>query len=599
MKLDFKIEYHCLAPFEIELPDFTVITGVNGSGKTRLLSLLQYKNSIQQRDSILELTEDSINLFPRQYIASNSFSPHRENHETRENVKSYTTDLWNNFRSFQQNRSVKTWETIEDTNYSASIKKGIYEVAKLANKPVKDLIENDFYDYAPLTYLDPDNVFYKNLALLFNIYRNKLDRNQYKQFLAQNKGYINIEYLTDDAFIQKFGEPPWDFLNKIIDKINLGYHIILPDIADNDKPYELKFINNITGDEIPFTGLSSGENVLMALALALYNASSHLEFPKVLLLDEPDASLHPSMTKQLLDVIEEVFVKNKGLKVLMSTHSPSTVALAPEESLFVMNKIEHKLEKTSKDKALRILTEGVPSLSINYENRRQVFVESENDVYFYGKLYDKLKNYLIPEISLNFISSGIGNTGNCEQVKKVVNQLASFGNRYIFGIIDWDLNNNENDYVKVLGKDKRYSIENYIFDSILIAAYLLRERFITREDLYLNNNETYADFKNLSQIQLQTISDFITNKIQSLVNPTDAAKFTVKYLSGMELEVPQWYLIQQGHNLENHIKNAFPQLQRFRDEGTLKKEIINKVVDDIPELIPLDILELFQLIQTR
>lgn len=60
-------------------------------------------------------------------------------------------------------------------------------------------------------------------------------------------------------------------------------------------------------------------------------------------------------------------------------------------------------------------------------------------------------------------------------MQEVVDKLAGFGNRYIFGIIDWDSCNNENDYVKVLGKNKRYSIENYIFDPILIAAYLFRE----------------------------------------------------------------------------------------------------------------------------
>jgi hypothetical protein len=115
--------------------------------------------------------------------------------------------------------------------------------------------------------------------------------------------------------------------------------------------------------------------------------------------------------------------------------------------------------------------------------------------------------------------------------------------------------------------------------------------------LNLSDNETYIDFKTFSQTQLQTISDFITSKIQPLVNPMDATKSGIKYLSGVEIKVPQWYLIHQGHNLENHFKVLFPQLNKFQREGELKKEILNKVVDDIPELIPFDILELFQSIQ--
>src|SRR5690606_21408835 len=140
-------------------------------------------------------------------------------------------------------------------------------------------------------------------------------------------------------------------------------------------PFELKLINTFNQSEVKFSDLSSGEKVLMSLALALYNSKFDIEFPRVLLMDEPDASLHPTMSKQFLEIIENVFVKEKGVKVIITTHSPSTVALAKEEDLFVVNKTGVRIEKTTKDKALKILTSGVPSFSVNYENRRQVFVE--------------------------------------------------------------------------------------------------------------------------------------------------------------------------------------------------------------------------------
>jgi ABC-type glutathione transport system ATPase component len=125
----------------------------------------------------------------------------------------------------------------------------------------------------------------------------------------------------------------------------------------------------------------------MSLAFALYNTKFDMEFPKLLLKDEPDASLHPSMSKQFLDVIQKVFVQDKGVGVIITTHFPSTVALAPEEAIFIVNKTGQRIEKATKDTALKILTAGVPSFSVNYENRRQVFVESEMDVYFYEKVY--------------------------------------------------------------------------------------------------------------------------------------------------------------------------------------------------------------------
>ena len=315
-------------------------------------------------------------------------------------------------------------------------------------------------------------------------------------------------------------------------------------------------------------------------------------------MDEPDASLHPSMSKQFLDVIERVFVKDKGVKVIVTTHSPSTVALCNETNLFVMNKLGQRVEKNTKDKALKILTAGVPSLSINYENRRQVFVESKYDVFFYDKVYDKLRGKLENDISLNFISSGVGGSGNCDQVKEIVDKLSGFGNSSVFGIIDWDNKNIASGFVKVLGEGKRYSIENYIFDPVIISALLLREKIVSREDLGLKNNENYSDFKNLSVSELQFIADFLTLKLASEIKPTDTTKDKSKYLNGIELELPKWYLFHQGHKLEIYLKKVFPSLNKYRD-GALKSEIISKIMDDIPELIPYDIFDLLKNIQTH
>ena len=60
------------------------------------------------------------------------------------------------------------------------------------------------------------------------------------------------------------------------------------------------------------------------------------------------------------------------------------------------------------------------------------------------------------------------------------------GIKSVYGIVDWDLQYNGNDYVKVMGKNKRYTKENYIFDPILITAFLLREKLIKREDIGLS-----------------------------------------------------------------------------------------------------------------
>ncbi|HXH68858.1 MAG TPA: hypothetical protein VNI60_00785 [Pyrinomonadaceae bacterium] len=255
---------------------------------------------------------------------------------------------------------------------------------------------------------------------------------------------------------------------------------------------------------------------------------------------------------------------------------------------------------------MKILTAGVPSFSVNHENRRQVFVESDMDVYFYEEMYEKLSSNLEPEISLTFISSGKSATNknqqgiaNCEQVKNITNILRNAGNKFIFGIVDWDGTNTNTDYIKVLGEGNRYSIENYIFDPIFISALLFQEQEneFTRENLKLENNESYSDFRNLTSGRLQVISDFLTNKVAERVKPTEDKRMTVQFLNGKEIEIPIWYLYHSGHDLEIHLKEVFPKLGRFKNEGALKKEVIDKYIDNIPEFISNDVLDVFRQIQ--
>ncbi|PCJ87871.1 MAG: AAA family ATPase [Flavobacteriales bacterium] len=596
MRLNLTTKYKSLTPISIDLPDLTILTGINGAGKTQILSGLAR--------GIIQLTDKGAILNPPngntcKYVSAHSLTPNDSVIVTREQLNQNTKNLWDIYQGFQHTFRTQPQRLLEHHIGDVRQRKIIETIAKKANKAISELTSDDFYNHYPPDDAMHNDIFYQSFSNLFKRYQDKYDDNQYRQFRKDIKKHNEIEYLTDEQFLQIFGEAPWDFVNKIIKEAKLDYHINSPFNSNRDAPFELKLVNNFNSAEIQFSELSSGEKVLMSLALALYNSNRDLEFPKVLLMDEPDASLHPSMSKQFLDVIERVFVKDKGVKVIVTTHSPSTVALCNEDNLFVMNKTGQRVEKTTKDRALKILTSGVPALSINYENRRQVFVESKYDVLFYDKAYDKLRVNLVNDVSLNFISSGVDGSGNCDQVKQVVGQLSDFGNKSIFGIIDWDKKNNTNGYVKVLGENKRYSIENYLFDPLLITSLLLRDKIISRVDIGLVKNESYSDFKNLSTPQLQVIADFLTAKIFPQINPSDNTKIKVKYISGIEIEIPQWYLHHQGHDLETHLKTVFPQLNKYNKDGELKKEMINKIIDDIPELIPTDILELFRDIQTH
>lgn len=603
MKLTLRQKFKSLEPFSIDLPDFVVLTGINGAGKTQLLTAIM-------QNQLIVTDVNGTELNPKKYVTSQTLSPNESAIVTREQLNGNTQNLWNQFNQYLQNRQNNPSFTLENNvfGHNAPQIKVIDRIAKSAKKAKEELNSDDFFNHYPLEDgLTQSDVFYQNFSSLFKRYQDKLDDNEYRQYRNQTKGHTEITFLTKEEFINTFGEAPWEFVNKIIKEASLDYHINSPANSHRDAPFELKLVNNFNNTEIQFGDLSSGEKVLMSLALALYNSNFDIEFPKILLMDEPDASLHPSMSKKFLDVIQNVFVNEKKVTVIITTHSPSTVALTLEESIFIVNKTGVRIEKANKDKALKILTAGVPSFSVNYENRRQIFVESPNDVTYYEKLYQQLANHLIPEISLSFISSGESKTdkngvkvSNCGQVINITETLRKAGNKFVSGIIDWDTTNISTQDVKVLGNGNRYSIENYILDPLLIGALLLREKIITKEELNLNTNETYIDFKNFNKERLQFIADYIITKVATVVNPTVSTNSTVVLINGIEINLPLWYLHHQGHTLEEQILKVFPQLNAIKKgkEEVLKIEILNKVADDITEVLSIDILEILKSVQT-
>jgi ABC-type multidrug transport system ATPase subunit len=519
----------------IELSDFVVLTGVNGAGKTHLLEAIE-NGSVQIDNIVVDNQTKPIRLFNWSNLVPNdsgAFAPYQITQEIYglwseifQNIKRYHTEVADALRQLgmsallnanirrvismteadliaigcsleQANQVLQTIQNITNNvnqNITNNFVRGdinrqrFIDLLKENTKiPLLTFEENDFYENYPQNW-QPIDMFQQSLGRLFAEYQKNWLANEMQEFRSW-KGKP-VKFLSKKEFLEQYGEPPWDFLNSVLEAANLDFCINKP-AEDEDRPYEPILTERIRGTQVKFADLSSGERILMSFALCLYYAKDQrqlVNYPKVLLFDEIDAPLHPSMTQSLLNTIQEALINRHQIKVILTTHSPSTVALAPEESVYVMQKLEQRrLEKTTKDKALALLTAGVPTLSIDYENRRQVFVESDYDVKNYEQIYKKLKDQLILEISINFIPAGVGGKGNCDQVREVVNQLYKCGNKTAYGIIDWDLKNNENERVKVLGYGNRYSIENYILDPVLVVAFLLREKIIERSAVYCSS----------------------------------------------------------------------------------------------------------------
>jgi hypothetical protein len=87
--------------------------------------------------------------------------------------------------------------------------------------------------------------------------------------------------------------------------------------------------------------------------------------PRLLLLDELDAVLHPSMIAALVRTLKTLFLP-KGTKVLMTSHSPMTVAALDEVDIFrvVRTSGDVKVSHTTKSEAVNELSEGLATADV-------------------------------------------------------------------------------------------------------------------------------------------------------------------------------------------------------------------------------------------
>lgn len=128
---------------------------------------------------------------------------------------------------------------------------------------------------------------------------------------------------------------------------------------------------------------------------------------------------------------------------------------------------------------------------------------------------------------------------------------------------------------------------------------LLREKFVDKKDMGLTEEENFMSLKSFSKERLQKVADYVVEKVSEIVKPTDNNLISCKLLNELEINIPKWYLHHQGHELEEQILKTFPNLNSIKanKEEKLKEEILNKIADDVPEILSYDFLETLKNVQ--
>ena len=375
----------------------------------------------------------------------------------------------------------------------------------------------------------------------------------------------------------------WNRLNHLLaNKAELNFMVLEPEKSDVRNPYQyIPKCKNSNDDIFSITELSDGEKVILTIAMSMLSAESkNLIAPKVILLDEVDATLHPSMILNLLKLLKDAFVDEFGTYIIFATHSPTTIALFPNDDLYYMqHDNDYRLLKSTKDSILKELAYGIPTLSVTYRNRRNVVVESEYDALWLDKLYRILQNNgrFLSEISLNFIPSGKNGkpeSGNCDNVKSIVKSFND--TEAVVGVIDQDRRGGgAPEGIYILTDGERYSLENLLFDPLWVIS-LFRNNPIL--NIYQNSKYGFSDCCEDIQREVNIFIDKV--KCQMSDETDDLTVVPVSYTDGTKIEMPQWYLNRDGHSLAIGILEAFSEIKKnCRDE----KGLINAILGNIEQ----------------
>ncbi|RAJ97593.1 putative AbiEii toxin of type IV toxin-antitoxin system [Larkinella arboricola] len=650
MKLKVNIDYMSLRPFTSEeLSDFTVITGFNGSGKTQLINVIANSNSLKvDEPKVIEFSDEVVNILNWKFNElsnleynidtwnQHKYEVFRYWNDTRDIIKDFLNYLYTNeieIKDAISNRYTNVFKDKTNESISSLISNGYYRgsvrgssvtpetAIKLLDKYLKeneyiinfifsvsrtlkrhkiDILDEDFnlLNYESLIFFKYGYDLSAFMYILFTYtYKRRLNSNLYFDKITQG---IDNASVSDKEYINRFPSPLSE-LNELLVSFNFKYKV--KDI-DFNKFKESSIIviaieNIANGIEVNMSDLSSGEKILFNFYLSIFinkKYYSNGRFPDLILLDEPDAYLHPAGVEALIKSLNNEIVKKNKTKVILTTHSPTTVALSPDDSIFqLFNDEQSKLIKIDKDEALHILTANIPLLSISYHNHRQVIVESPTDLFYYQLIYNKLVGQLLPELKLYFISNGYGD-GNCEQVISLVKSFRASGNTTVFGIIDWDNKNRSeiDENVIIHGFGNRYSLENYILEPIFLFVYFLEIEAYNLHSIF-DLSPDYNQFSiGLEENDvLQRFSDHILNLIYKkypAYKEFDSQRHEIEYANNKHISVPIWYLNpEKGHFLEDILKKSFPVFdsKAFSDTGSIQKKM-SIIVGKCFPFVPID-----------
>lgn len=356
--------------------DTIVFIGENGTGKTTILreiyNLMDLENMQNSGNKIfLELEENEKAILKKYPLEKNN------NIIMEEDILYDCIDI---------KKDVYDFEDIEKDKYKSKV---IYLPTEVNFNSLKSVDRTFRYKYK---------------------FRNEINENLISDLPSAiaNKIYVEM-IMNEDLPARESKEKVCKEVNSVFESMDLDIEFVGLSKDENTVP----IFRNIEGKEFDINGLSSGEKQLFlrALSLKFLNVNN-----SIILIDEPEISLHPRWQRKIVNVYENIGENNQ---IIIATHSPHIIGNVKKEQLRVLKKDKEGIKVMNSDELDETYGKTVESILmevmgiINTRNEetaekieelRDLVREDKYGSKEFEELYKSLRKYLGNlDIDLNLI----------------------------------------------------------------------------------------------------------------------------------------------------------------------------------------------------
>ena len=290
--------------------DLIVLAGVNGSGKTTILEAIKdFFNNTNISYDEPEKSNIYLNIFFEDFEKKQIEEAEKSSID---NYEHKLQDFFSALQSYEYNRK-------NNGEYYS------YLIAKFFENPPKIIYvpaENKFEEIQ--TYSTTLSIEYEFINTInSNVIRD------IPSYIATRRNYLAT--IEEDLTMK-------EITNKVVNEINDIFNILELDVklkgfSKDEKT--MPIFENSAGEEFDINDLSSGEKQLFLRTLSI----KMLE-PKnsIILIDEPELSLHPKWQQRIVEVYKKIGENNQ---IIVATHSPHILGSVSNENIFILYRNEN------------------------------------------------------------------------------------------------------------------------------------------------------------------------------------------------------------------------------------------------------------------